>query len=52
MNEAYKVLSDADSRKKYDAYGDQWKDADRIESSVALRGLLRLAVRLRDLWQV
>ena len=31
INEAYEVLSDADSRKKYDAYGDQWKDADRIE---------------------
>lgn len=31
VNEAYEVLSDADSRKKYDAYGDQWKDADRIE---------------------
>ena len=31
INEAYEVLSDTDSRKKYDAYGDQWKDADRIE---------------------
>lgn len=31
VNEAYEVLSDADSRKKYDTYGDQWKDADRIE---------------------
>ena len=31
INEAYEVLSNADSRKKYDTYGDQWKDADRIE---------------------
>ena len=31
VNEAYEVLSNADSRKKYDAYGDQWKNADRIE---------------------
>ncbi len=33
VNEAYEVLSNADSRKKYDAYGDQWKDADRIEEA-------------------
>ncbi len=32
VNEAYEVLSDADSRKKYDAYGDQWKHADEIEA--------------------
>ena len=31
VNEAYEVLSDADSRKKYDTYGERWKDADRIE---------------------
>ena len=31
VNEAYEVLSDADSRRKYDTYGDQWRDADRIE---------------------
>lgn len=31
VNEAYEVLSNADSRKKYDAYGDRWRDADRIE---------------------
>ena len=32
INEAYEVLSDPDSRKKYDAYGDQWKQADQIEA--------------------
>ncbi len=31
INEAYEVLSDSDSRKKYDIYGERWKDADRIE---------------------
>ncbi len=31
INEAYEALSDPDSRKKYDAYGERWKDADRIE---------------------
>ena len=31
VNEAYEVLSDSDSRKKYDTYGEQWRDADRIE---------------------
>ena len=31
VNEAYEVLSDADSRKKYDTYGERWRDADRIE---------------------
>ena len=32
INEAYEVLSQPDSRKKYDAYGDQWKRADEIEA--------------------
>ena len=32
INEAYEVLSDQDSRRKYDAYGDQWKQADHIEA--------------------
>ncbi len=31
VTEAYEVLSNADSRKKYDTYGEQWRDADRIE---------------------
>ena len=32
VNEAYEVLSDSDSRRKYDAHGDQWKRADEIEA--------------------
>ncbi len=29
INEAYEVLSDAEKRKKYDRYGDQWEEAER-----------------------
>ena len=32
INEAYEVLSDSESRKKYDRYGENWKHADRIEA--------------------
>jgi molecular chaperone DnaJ len=31
INAAYEVLNDADSREKYDRYGDQWQHADQIE---------------------
>ena len=31
INEAHEVLGDADTRKKYDKYGDNWMHADRIE---------------------
>ncbi len=33
INEANEVLSDTESRKKYDKYGDQWKHADQIEQA-------------------
>ncbi len=33
INEAYTVLSDADSRRKYDHYGDDWKRADQFGQS-------------------
>ncbi len=29
INEAYEVISDAEKRKKYDQYGDQWEEAER-----------------------
>ncbi|MEC9309238.1 MAG: J domain-containing protein [Chloroflexota bacterium] len=32
VNEAYSVLSDKDSRQKYDRYGDQWKQAGNFSS--------------------
>lgn len=31
INAAFEVLKDADTRKKYDKYGDQWQHADQIE---------------------
>ena len=33
INEAYTVLSDAESRRKYDRYGDDWKHADQYEQA-------------------
>jgi curved DNA-binding protein len=33
INEAYTVLSDADSRRKYDRYGDDWKRSGDFEQS-------------------
>lgn len=30
INEAYEVLSDAETRRKYDAYGENWKRADQF----------------------
>ena len=33
INAAYEVLSDADKRRKYDLYGDQWQHADQFEEA-------------------
>lgn len=33
INEAYSVLSDEESRKKYDRYGDNWKNADQFNQA-------------------
>ena len=33
INEAYQVLSDPDSRAKYDRYGEGWKSAGRYQES-------------------
>ena len=33
INEAYTVLNDPESRKKYDRYGDNWKYADQYEQA-------------------
>ena len=38
INEAYTVLSDADSRRKYDRYGDDWKRAGDFDQSGFGRG--------------
>ena len=38
INNAYEVLSDADKRRKYDKYGDQWEHADQIEEMQRSRG--------------
>ena len=38
VNEAHEVLSDADKRRKYDKYGDNWKHADEMERAHASRG--------------
>lgn len=35
VNEAYQVLSDADSRKKYDRFGDAWRHADQMQNANA-----------------
>ena len=38
INEANEVLSDVDSRKKYDQYGDDWKRAEEFESRHGSQG--------------
>ncbi len=38
INNAYEVLSDAEKRRKYDKYGDQWEHAAEIEEMQRRRG--------------
>lgn len=38
INEANEVLSDPESRKKYDKYGEQWKHADQYEAAQRAQG--------------
>jgi DnaJ-class molecular chaperone len=38
INEAYQVLSDADSRKKYDRFGENWRHADQMHGAGAGQG--------------
>ena len=38
INEAYQVLSDEATRKKYDTYGDRWKHADQFQQAGASNG--------------
>ncbi|UYQ95342.1 J domain-containing protein [Chitinophaga horti] len=38
INEAHEVLSDAEKRKKYDAYGEHWKNADQFEQARQQQG--------------
>jgi DnaJ-class molecular chaperone len=38
INEAYEVLSDAEKRKKYDKYGDQWQHADDFARAASTQG--------------
>ena len=35
INEAHSVLSDAENRRKYNKYGDQWQHADQLEQAEA-----------------
>lgn len=38
INEAHEVLSDPEKRKKYDAYGEHWKNADQFEQARQQQG--------------
>ena len=48
VSEAYEVLSNAESRRKYDAHGDDWRRADEIEEEMRRRRASRTARTARD----
>ena len=48
INEAYSVLSDEESRKKYDRYGDKWRQAGQYNHAGATNGGVRWTVRDGD----
>ena len=49
LNEAYDVISDPEKRKKYDQYGERWREADayanKAELAVSSIGAATVAVR-------
>ncbi len=48
INEAYSVLSDEDSRKKYDRHGDKWRQAGEYNQAGPTAGGFRWVVRDGD----
>ena len=38
LNEAYDVIGDAEKRKKYDQYGEQWREAEQFQGAGGFRG--------------
>ena len=48
VSEAYEVLSNAESRRKYDAHGDDWRRADEIEEELRRRRASRTSRTVHD----
>ena len=43
LNEAYDVIGDPEKRKKYDQYGEKWKEADAFNRSGGGSGKTRMS---------